>query len=272
MYAEVIGSPIAHSRSPAIHNGWIRALGLQARYNATQLEPDALHDWLQWRRSDGLWRGCSITAPLKISAMSCVDKLSSEGRRIEAINLIYREGRNLVGHNTDLDGLKLALRGLLKSRRRAVIIGAGGAARAALAYAADEGFKDICVIARRPERVFVSLLSRFSASFRVLSFERADAAICGAGLIINATPLGSSYEPPMHPRILSALGRADLESTVLDMVYETIETELIQQARALDLKAISGLAMLEGQARSAFELLFGQAPPDGIAPAKRGRP
>lgn len=261
MIAEVIGSPIAHSKSPLIHRQWIEALGLSATFEARQVEATELGHWLAQRRLGKIWRGCSVTAPLKQAAIAHVDCLSHEAKRLGALNLICNEGGKLKGYNTDMIGLRAALRPHVTRNGRIVIAGAGGATNAALCYAIDEGFSDIRVVARDPGRVFDKLASRFSAPFRIVPCERAEDAMQGADLLINATPMGSSHGAPIRTSILEALAAAAPGAVVLDMVYEPVETPLLKAAAHYGLTPVSGLDMLIGQARRAFELLFGCPPP-----------
>lgn len=265
MIAEIIGSPIAHFRSPDIHLRWIRALGLNATFEACEVEPTGLAHWLEQRRLGTMWRGCSVAAPLKQAAAGLVDRLSREAKRLGAVNLICNEGGWLKGYNTDLEGIRVALGPHVQGTGKIVIAGAGGATLAALAYAIDQGFKEVNIVARHPGRMFDKLGSRFSFPFRIVPCERAHLAIKGADVLINATPMGSSYGAPMRPEVLHALGGAAPGAIVMDMNYDPIQTPLLRSAADCGLIPVSGLDMLVGQARSAFELLFGIQPPADVA-------
>jgi shikimate dehydrogenase len=267
MIAEVIGSPIAHSRSPEIHRQWIRALGLHATFGACEVQASELPHWLEQRRIGKMWRGCSVTAPLKQVAAGLVDSLSREAKRLRAVNLICNEGRQLKGYNTDLEGIRVALAPHIRRSGKIVIAGAGGATAAALAYAVDQGFADINIVARDPGRVFDKLGSRFAAKFRIVPCERAHLAVRGADVLINATPMGSNHGAPMRRDILDALGSAAPGAAVLDMNYAPVETDWLKCAASAGLVPGSGLELLIGQARRAFELLFGCAPPSNMAMA-----
>jgi len=231
MYAEVIGNPIAHSKSPAIHRFWLKKLGLDGDYKATLVtELDA---YFESRRGDPDWRGCNVTAPHKEAVIPLLDEASPIG----AVNCIVREGGRLLGLNTDVEGIVEAVAGA--ARAKVVLIGAGGAAKAARAALADAG--EIVSITRQ-------------------NIEKTE-LISGATLIINATPLGMAHAGPMPAKLLAALSSAAPGATVLDMVYEPLETPLLQAARAAGLRTVDGLAMLIGQARRAFRLFFGAEPP-----------
>jgi shikimate dehydrogenase len=230
-YAEVIGNPIAHSKSPAIHLFWLKKLGLEGDYRATLVTD--LNAYCEARRGDPDWRGCNVTAPHKAAAIPLLDEAGPVG----AVNCIVREGDRLIGLNTDVDGIVEALAGA--DRSKVVLIGAGGAAKAARAALADAG--EIINITRQ-------------------NIENTG-LIYGGTLIVNATPLGMAHAGPMPASLLAALPSAAPGATLLDMVYEPLDTPLLQAARAAGLNTVDGLAMLIGQARRAFRLFFGAAPP-----------
>src|SRR5512147_389849 len=138
LYAEVIGDPIAHSKSPAIHNFWLESLGIEADYRATLVTD--LTEYFGARRGDPDWRGCNVTAPYKKAVIPFLDEASPIG----AVNCIVRDGDRLIGLNTDVDGVAEALAGA--DLERIVLIGAGGAARAVSVALADA---EIISITRR---------------------------------------------------------------------------------------------------------------------------
>jgi shikimate dehydrogenase len=230
-YAEVIGDPIAHSKSPAIHRFWLEKLGLETDYRATRVTD--LAAYFAVRRGDPDWHGCNVTAPHKQAVIPFLDEASPIG----AVNCIVRDGDRLVGLNTDVDGIVEGLAGADLSK--VVLIGAGGAAKAARAALADAG--EIVSITRQ-------------------NIENIE-LIAGATLIVNATPLGMAHAAPMPPALLAALPSATSNAIVLDMVYQPLDTPLLQAARAAGLRTVDGLAMLIGQARRAFRLFFGAEPP-----------
>lgn len=266
-YAEVIGDPIAHSRSPAIHDHWLRELGLSGRYQATQVAAAGLADYLSTRRQDPDWRGCSVTAPHKEAVLPHLDRLSGAAEQIGAVNCIVPEGTILTGHNTDVAGILAALAGIDIIDRRAILIGAGGAARAAVyaLHQADAG--EIVILARDPARAepLVAL-----APGRAHAASLTDAApFRDAALLINATPLGMPHAPPFPPTIFAHFPQLAPGAAALDMVYDPLDTPFLAAARAAGLRPIDGLAMLIGQARRAFRLLFGADPPADEAALRR---
>jgi shikimate dehydrogenase len=230
MWAEVIGDPIAHSKSPIIHGFWLDCLGIEAIYKATLVTPDSLEAYFEARLRDPDWRGCNVTIPHKQAVLPFLDEASAIG----AVNCIIREDGRLIGRNTDVDGIAEALAGADLSK--CVVIGAGGGARAALAWL--EKAKEIVNITRQ-------------------NIDKVE-LISGATLIVNATPLGMAYAGPMPQALLDALPAG---ATALDMVYQPLDTPFLQAARARGLHAVDGLTMLIGQAREAFRLFFGAAPP-----------
>jgi len=230
-YAEVIGDPIAHSKSPAIHNFWLGKLGIDAAYRATRVID--LEAYFDARRGDSDWRGCNVTAPHKQAVIPFLDEASPVG----AVNCIVRDGGRLAGLNTDVDGVHAALAGADLSR--VVLIGAGGAAMAVKAALADAG--ELVGITRQ-------------------NIDRTE-LLAGATLIINATPLGMAHAGPMPGALLAALPSAAPGATAFDMVYQPLDTLFLQAARAAGLSTVDGLTMLIGQARKAFRLFFGAEPP-----------
>ena len=249
-YAEVIGDPISHSKSPLIHNFWLGKLGIDAEYRACHVRQEELADYFARRREDAAWRGCNITVPHKVAALAHVDAVSKAARAIGAINTVTG-GAFLQGHNTDCTGF---LEPLGDRRFDCVtVIGAGGAARAVLAGLASRGVK------------WVSLQNR--------SVAKAEALLAEFGLTGCAVPLGADVrlaELLVNSSSLGMDGQAELPpvedcvaagGTVYDIVYAPLETRLLKAARARGLETIDGLAMLIGQAAAAFALFFGQPAP-----------
>lgn len=255
-FAEVIGDPIAHSLSPAIHGHWLKTLGASGEYRATRVRPEALASFVGSRRRDGAWRGCNVTAPHKQSVIQLLDEVTEAASQVGAVNCIYTSEDRLIGTNTDVDGMREALASIDLRQRKAVLIGGGGAARAAIHHLQRAGLKEAVLLVRRPDRA--SLPS--GVGIRAAPLTAAPREFLGADLIINASPLGMSGSSPMPFHIIDALSFAP-EATVMDMVYDPFETSLLTAARRRGLKTIDGLAMLIGQARGAFSTFFGLEPP-----------
>ncbi|HZG44823.1 MAG TPA: shikimate dehydrogenase [Allosphingosinicella sp.] len=256
-YAEVIGDPIAHSLSPAIHLHWLQVLGLGGRFSATSVTAADLPCFIDQRRGDADWAGCSVTSPHKETIVPLLDMIDERARHAGAVNCVFRDGDALVGSNTDLDGLARALDDVAFTGAKVVVIGAGGAARAALSYLRTRRPGEIVLLVRDADRA-APLLAKGT---RCLGFQEAGEAMAGARLIVNAAPLGMAGSPLMPAPLLSALGAAAEDAAVMDMVYSPVETPLLAAAGAQGLRAIDGLHMLIGQARPAFRRFFGAEPP-----------
>lgn len=263
MFAEVIGDPIAHSRSPAIHRYWLDALRLGGDFRSTRVEPAALADFLAARRADPAWRGCSVTAPHKRAILPLLDRVSPAAARIGAVNCVARAGGALVGHNTDVDGLDEALLPASIRGRPAALIGAGGAARGALHLLVRREASEIRILARDGDAAARLARSAAPARVDIATLGDAAAALAGAAAIVNATPMGAAHGDAPPQALLDGLGAAAPDGFLFDMVYDPVDTALLAVARARGLRCACGLVMLVGQARRAFSLFFGAPPPAG---------
>ncbi len=268
-YAEVIGDPIAQSKSPAIHNFWLKALGIDAEYRACHVTAEGLSGYIAARRTDADWRGCNVTMPHKQAVMPLLDRLDSLAARIGAVNTVVRETDGaLAGYNTDAPGFLEPLRPLLERThlmRMARVLGTGGAARAIVAALSDEGF--IVVLAGRDPakaRTLLGELARGSDHHAVdlthfapeTDFAFDDRAQC-LDLVVNASPLGMAGNPPLA----FDFSHAPPGSVVYDIVTHPLVTPLLHEARARGFRTVDGLSMLIGQAAFAFERFFGAWPP-----------
>jgi shikimate dehydrogenase len=268
-YAEVIGDPIAQSKSPAIHRYWLQALGIEADYRAAHVRSESLAGYLAERRADPAWRGCNATMPHKQAVMPMLDRIEPLAARVGAVNTIVREGDgSLTGHNTDVAGFLEPLHSMLEQQhlfRMARVVGTGGAARAIVAALAARNV--VIVLAGRDPDKARALLDELDPGGEHHAVELAhfadptefafdDRAGC-FDLIVNASPLGMAGQPPLA----FDLSHAPPGSVVYDIVTHPADTPLLQAARAAGLRTIDGLSMLIGQAAVAFEKFFGQAPP-----------
>lgn len=246
--AGVAGWPIAHSLSPLIHTAWLSAAGLDGAYAAHPCETEADFNRLLDEGRHGRLRGLNVTAPWKEQALSEADIVSPTARACGSANLLVFEGGRIVADSTDGQGLLIALAEqaphLSLSGASVVILGAGGAARAAVQALAVAG-AEVGVLNRTAERA-ERLAQDLGA--RVVTPE----ALTTARLVINAL----SVPPALD------LGALPADGVVMDMTYRPLETPLLAQARARGLTGVDGLAMLIGQARPSFEALFGVSPPD----------
>ncbi|MBW8784456.1 MAG: shikimate dehydrogenase [Novosphingobium sp.] len=252
-YAEVIGDPIAHSKSPAIHNFWLGKLGINAEYRCCHVGPDELAGYVLERRADPDWRGCNVTIPHKQAVLTLLDSIAPDARAIGAVNTVGPcEGGVLLGRNTDVEGIRRALDGIEVRGQRAVLLGAGGAARAA-AFALKQMQPATVTVMNRSAAKAEQLLTEFQLDGIALPLGPAPEA----ELVINATSLGMGGQPPL-PVTLEQLPAG---AAVFDMVYAPLETELLREARRRRLRTIDGLTMLVGQAAAAFSTFFGAEPP-----------
>lgn len=253
-YAEVIGDPIAHSKSPLIHGFWLKALGLDGSYRATRVTPDDLPDYFAERRDDPAWRGCNVTIPHKIAALDHVADPGGVRASIGAINTVFRsDGGALTGTNTDAAGFFAPLAGIDLTGKPVIVIGTGGAARAILFALARLGVGPVTLLARNPLKG-AALLAHFGLKGDARPL---NAALPPAALLVNASPLGMTGQPPL----VIDLKLLPDDAVVYDIVYAPIDTELLVAADARGLATIDGLEMLVGQAAVAFEILFDAAPP-----------
>jgi len=250
-YAEVIGDPISHSKSPLIHNFWLEKLGIDAEYRRCHVKAEELAVYFMQKRGDAAWRGCNITVPHKVAALAEVDSIGDAARAIGAINTVICAGGTLSGHNTDCAGFLEPL----GDRRFEVVtvIGAGGAARAVLAGLATRGAQWVSVQNRSVDKA-QALLAEFGLKGCAVPLGEQGRM---ADLLVNTSSLGMVGQPELPP-VEQQVADGGL---VYDIVYAPLETRLLKAARERGLATIDGLAMLIGQAAVAFELFFGQPAP-----------
>jgi shikimate dehydrogenase len=252
--AGVIGSPIAHSLSPAIFTAAFEAAGLDWVYNAYEVEEAgaaAFMDEVREHRIDGL----SVTMPDKAAVIPALDHLSPVAEALGAVNCVVREDDGLWGHNTDGDGLVDALRddaAIDVAGLRCVVVGAGGAGRAVARALAEGGAASVVVVNRSADRAAAAAALAGSVG-RV----GAAADIAGADLVVNTTPLGMGDDTHL-PFDASLLGAGH---AVVDTVYHPLITPLLSAAEAAGARTIGGLGMLVHQAGHAFRLWTGEEPP-----------
>lgn len=260
-FAEVIGDPIAQSKSPLIHKHWLRLLDTEGDYLRSRVEPADLHAFLEARRTDRNWRGCNVTVPHKEAVVRLLDQLDESAAAVGAVNCIVPRDGRLVGYNTDADGIASALDATELEEREAILIGAGGAARAAVAYFAGCNVQGLTVLARDPIKAesLRALAPRIRFEFLRL---RDHAPAQRPAAIVNASPLGMVGWPEMPAALLTSVAALASGATVFDMVYNPLETAFLMAGREAGGNTVDGLTMLIGQAERAFALFFDQpAPP-----------
>lgn len=263
-YAEVIGDPIKHSKSPLIHGFWLEELGIEAEYRATHVLPDELADFVAARRADPDWRGCNVTLPHKIAVMDHVEDPGDIRANIGAMNTIARdEAGALFGTNTDAGGFYGPIAELPLAGAPVIVAGTGGAAHAVLFALSRLQVGPVTLLARNPLKG-AALLARFGLKGEVRPM---DAALPPALLLVNTTSLGMAGQPAFTPD----LAPLPDDAVVYDIVYAPLVTPLLAAAEARGLQSVDGLEMLVGQAAIAFELFFGVAPPRDRDEALRER-
>ena len=254
MFAEVIGDPIAHSKSPVIHRHWIAAAGIEAGYRTAHVTADGLGEYFRTRQADPDWRGCNVTIPHKIAVFDHFADPGGVRDTIGAANTVFRnENGAFTLTNTDAAGFYAPIAELDLVGAPVVVIGAGGAARAVLFALSRLDVGPVTILNRNVLKA-AALLSAFGLKGKALPL---DAALPSAALLVNASALGMAGQPPLDLD-LSPLPE---DAVVYDVVYAPLETPLLAAARARDLETVDGLDMLIGQAALAFELFFGIAPP-----------
>jgi shikimate dehydrogenase len=257
--AGVMGWPIAHSRSPKIHNYWLKLHGIEGAYAPFAIEPGKLGPALRAMATLRM-AGCNLTIPHKEAALKLVDVVEDEAARIGAINCVVvgADGR-LTGKNYDGFGFIAALRASAPQWRAeaapSAVIGAGGGARAIVAGLIDAGTTEIRVFNRTLERA-QALAADFGDKVQAHAWEARNAGLAGARLLVNTTSQGMVGQPPLEID-LSALPSS---AVVCDIVYAPLETPLLAGARRAGLVAVDGLGMLIHQARPAFRDWFGVMP------------
>ena len=254
-HAEVIGDPIEHSRSPLIHGFWLETLGIDASYGRRKVSRAELPAYIAEKRSDQDWRGSNVTMPLKLDAVALADGAADWAVAAGAANvLMMREGK-LVAANTDVGAIATLLTRLHQAKARmnsVILLGNGGAARAALVALKLVGIANVRIQARDLAEA-TKLAVEFGLDVEPAPFT---APIVSDGLI-NATPLGMAGRDCLN----CDLERMPEQGWVFAMVYDPAETPLIGEARKRGLQTVDGLAMLVEQAATSFKLFFGKEAP-----------
>jgi shikimate dehydrogenase len=262
--AGAMGWPIKHSRSPRLHGCWLRDYGIDGAYLPLAVPPERLEDALRGLVALG-FRGANLTLPHKEAAMRVVDETSETAKRIGAINTItVGEDGRLFGDNTDAFGFMASLKDSAPAWKAAagaaVILGAGGAARAVAVALIEAGAPALRVANRTRERAerLAEALRPMAAGrpVDVVDWDERSAALEGAGLLVNATSLGMEGQPPLEVD-LAPLPRSAL---VTDIVYAPLDTDLLKRARERGHPAVDGLGMLLHQGRPGFRAWFGVDP------------
>ena len=262
--AFVIGHPIAHSRSPLLHGHWLRQHGLAGSYEKLDVAPEALAEFVAGFRKAGFIGG-NVTVPHKTAVMALVDDLAEAARAIGAVNTLWFADGRLHGGNTDAFGflanLDAEASGWDRAAGQAVVLGAGGAARAIVYGLLGRGLS--VAIVNRTVETAAELAAHFGERVAAFSWAELPGLLGRADLLVNTTVLGMSGKPPL------TLDLAPLrpDAVVSDIVYVPLETDLLRAARARGNRVVGGLGMLLHQAVPGFAHWFGVTPV--VTPALR---
>jgi shikimate dehydrogenase len=261
--AGIMGWPVAHSRSPVIHNHWIAQHGLQGAYVLLPVQPEQLQTALRALPVLG-FAGCNLTIPHKVAAMPLVDHIEPLAARIGAINtIVVEKDGTLTGRNTDALGFTQSLLeahpGWRASAGPITVVGAGGGARAVLAGLIDGGACDIRLINRSWPKAH-DMAQEFGAPVRAVAWEDRHDTLDDLALLVNTTNQGMHGQPALD----LSLELLHPQALVSDIVYVPLETPLLAAARQRGNATVNGLGMLVHQASAAFEAWFGVSP--GITP------
>jgi shikimate dehydrogenase len=253
----VIGWPIGHSRSPLIHNYWIKQHGLDAEYRPEGVPPEQFEDFITHLVERG-YVGANVTVPHKEAAL-VLSEPDDRARAVGAANTLWLDGGRLRSTNTDVEGfignLDAAAPGWDHGLQCALVLGAGGAARAVVFGLLERGIGLIRLANRTPERA-VALRTQFGDRVEPVRWGDVDALMPEAGLLVNTTSLGMAGQP----LLTIDLSHLPANAVVSDLVYVPLETPLLAAARSHGLRAVDGLGMLLHQAVGGFQRWFGMRP------------
>lgn len=257
--AGVTGYPVKHSKSPFIHNYWLKKYAVDAVYTAEEVRPEELKTFFSKLRNNG-FAGVNVTVPHKVETLKYMDFLSPEAEKAGAVNtvVVQKDGK-LYGHNTDGFGF---LANIMEhkpdfdvQKHPAVVLGTGGAARGICAALILAGVPEIRLVYRTREKV-ETLAAAVGGNFTLVEWTGKEEALKGAGLLANATTLGMNGFDPLK----ISLENLSEDAVVSDLVYAPLKTELLKQSEERGIAVADGLGMLLHQARPAFHAWFGIMP------------
>ena len=257
--AGLLGWPVAHSRSPVIHNHWLAEHGIPGRYMLFPVPPEKLEAAVRGIATLGL-RGCNVTTPHKQAIFPLLDRVDDLARRIGAVNtVVVEKDGTLTGFNNDGNGFIQSLKDVDPQWRPdsgpITVLGAGGAARAVVASLAAQGAKEIRLTNRTLDKA-KEIADAVGGFVKVWPWEQRADALDGIAMLANATSLGMAGKPPLD----ISLDRLPKRALVGDLIYIPPETPLLAAARARGNVTVNGLGLLLNQARPAFNAWFGVMP------------
>ena len=252
----MIGWPIEHSRSPLIHNYWIKQYKLDAEYGREAVKPEELPGFVRSLRERG-YVGCNVTLPHK-EAVFALTEPDDRAEAVGAANTLFYDGDTLRSTNTDVEGflgnLDQATPAWDRGLETAVVLGAGGGAKAVVFALLTREVRRIYLVNRTPARA-EALRKKFGAAVHHANWDELTGLLGGAGLLVNTTSLGMAGQPPLEINL-----RAPPSLVVSDIVYSPLETNLLKLAHDRGLRTADGLGMLLHQAVRGFQLWFGVRP------------
>jgi shikimate dehydrogenase len=257
--AGVIGMPVAHSRSPTIHNFWLSAHGIRGAYVPLAVRPERLKDALAGLVALG-FRGCNVTMPHKQTAMQLLDRVNDTARRIGAVNtIVVEEDGTLSGFNNDGNGFVQSLKDAKPDWRAdagpILLLGAGGASRAVVVALVENGAKAIRIANRTQEKA-QAIAEEFGSVVTTVAWADRGAALADVALLVNCTDRGMIGKPALE----IDLTRLNSATLAADLIYTPLETPFLAEARARGCLTVNGLGLLLNQARLAFKAWFGVMP------------
>lgn len=257
-HAAIIGHPVAHSRSPLIHNYWLKQLGIDGEYGRRDVPPAEIDLFLANFRASGLV-GANVTVPHKEAAFRAAEELDPVAAALGAVNTLWLADGRLHGANTDVYGflgnLDHAEPEWARSLDEALVLGAGGASRAIIHGLLERGIERVAVVNRTLSRA-EALRDQFGSRVHPVEWRDLPARLVGKRLLVNTTSLGMKGQPPLD----IDLSTLSPDALVTDAVYVPLETPLLRAAKALGLATVDGLGMLLHQAVPSFERWFGVRP------------
>lgn len=257
--AAVIGHPIAHSRSPRLHGYWLRHYGIDGHYVPLDVAPENLAEVVGAMRKMG-FKGANVTIPHKEAVLTLVDTLTDSAKAIGAVNtLVFKDDETILGDNTDgygfIENLRQGAPDWQGDRGPALVLGAGGAARAIVFSLLDAGVPKVMIANRTRERA-ETLREDFGDAVEVIDWSDAESSMADAATLVNTTALGMTGKAPLT-LCLDALSK---DAVVTDIVYSPLKTDLLRQAEMAGCQTVDGIGMLLHQAVPGFEAWFGRRP------------
>jgi shikimate dehydrogenase len=258
--AAVIGYPVAHSLSPRLHNYWLKKYNIAGEYTAIEVLPENLADFIKSLDKNGFC-GVNVTIPHKENVISFLDEIDKYAQAIDAVNTIVVQDGRLIGKNTDVYGFFENIKPYITGRKKSVILGAGGAAKAVVSALSLFEFSEI-IITNRTKKRAEDLINRLDSRLRgndkikIADWEKRSEILQDADLLVNTTSLGMTGKGELDIN----LEKLPKTALVTDIVYNPLITPLLAQAQARGNLIVDGLGMLLHQAVPAFEAWFGVRP------------